>query len=639
MASVSSFRDVIANMYYNEIFDELSEYIEDNPDKLESNSYHVQSPDEAVLSDFDIITIDITDSPGNSVLFDVIVSAEVEIAETVRRNRETDGIEQWFRISCRADLDDGIQNFQINSVSIYNKYRESKLGRLSEYLVPIIEKEQFDDVAAEFLNEFCPEALSTPMPIPVDEVVKRMGLKVKQIRLTKHFTIFGQIVFGDCTIEYYDRNERTYKPLEVSRGTILVDPNVYFMRNVGCMNNTIIHECVHWYKHRKYHELVKTYNSDALLISCRVNETTKYKKQWTPEDWMEWHANGIAPRILMPKSMTIKKIEELIKKNELLFGTHDRLNIMENVVYELADFFQVSRIAAKIRMLDLGYKEAEGVYTYVDDHFISNYSFKADSLHKNQTYSISLSDSFFEYYANPEFAKIIDSGNFIYVDGHYVINDSKYIKRLENGGLDLTDYAKLHVDECCLLFDLKLNKASKMDIVVYLDSIMFRKATPDYNRVPTFNPDKHNMEVFNRSEELKKFHEEFVEEGQHLSRTTQTFSQAVYGHIKRKGYNKVVFTDKTLLSEKTYDRIKNNELNNPTLETVVAICIGLELGPTYSEEILRLAGYTLNNTPQQLAYKKLIHSYRGHSIYECNEVLEALGLSPLCAKAYKEMVS
>jgi hypothetical protein len=40
-----------------------------------------------------------------------------------------------------------------------------------------------------------------------------------------------------------------------------------------------------------------------------------------------------------------------------------------------------------------------------------------------------------------------------------------------------------------------------------------------------------------------------------------------------------------------------------------------------------------------LAYKKLIHSYRGHSIYECNEVLEALGLSPLCAKAYKEMIS
>mgnify|MGYP001291935001 CR=1 FL=1 len=28
MASVSSFRDVIANLYYNDLFDELSEYIE-----------------------------------------------------------------------------------------------------------------------------------------------------------------------------------------------------------------------------------------------------------------------------------------------------------------------------------------------------------------------------------------------------------------------------------------------------------------------------------------------------------------------------------------------------------------------------------------------------------------------------------
>ncbi len=271
MVSANSFRDVIANMYYNDLFDELSEYIEDNPDKLESNSYHAQSPDEAVLSEFDTIMIDITDSPGNSIIFDVIVSAKVEIAEKVRRNRETDGIEQWSRISCKPDLDDGIQNFLINSVSIYNKYRESKIGRVSEYLVPIIEEEQFDDVASEFLSEFCQEALSTPMPILVDEVVKRMELKVKEIQLTKYFTIFGQKAFGDCTIEYYDRNERTYKPLEVSRGTILVDPNVYFMRNVGCMNNTIIHECVHWYKHRKYHELVKTYNSNALLISCRVN--------------------------------------------------------------------------------------------------------------------------------------------------------------------------------------------------------------------------------------------------------------------------------------------------------------------------------------------------------------------------------
>lgn len=637
MAKLNSFRDVIEDMFYDNIFNELSKYVQSNPDRLDSNSYCIENPDEAELFDIQIKFVDIIDSEGNELLFNVVVSAEIKVAETIKRNREIDGIEQWFQISCSGDLVDGLQNFCIFQISLYNKYKVSKPGRLSDFLVPIIKKEQFDQIAEDFLRDFCPEALSTPMAIPARDIARKMGLNIKEIQLTRHFSLFGQVAFGDCTIKYYDNDDRVYKPLSVSRGTILIDPNIYFMRNIGCMNNTIIHECVHWYKHRKYHELVKMYKPDAVLISCRVNETTKYRKQWLPEDWMEWHANGIAPRILMPKDMVLLKIEELIRKNELLFGSDNRLDLMERVLYELADFFQVSRTAAKIRMLDLGYREVEGVYSYIDDHYISNYAFAADSKHNNQTYSISLSDSFFEYCTNPGFAKLINSGNFVYVDGHYVINDPKYIKNSEDESIDLTDYAKLHVDECCILFDLKIDDSSKMDVVIYLDSVMFRKATPNYNRVPTFNPDNHNMEIFNRSEELKRFREELIEETQYLSRTSQTFSQAAYGHIQRKGYNKIIFADKTLLSEKTFDRIKNNQLNNPTLETVMAICIGLELSPPYSEELLKAAGFTLNNSPQQLAYKKLLHSYRGHSLYECNEVLGALGLSPICGKAYKEM--
>jgi hypothetical protein len=351
---------------------------------------------------------------------------------------------------------------------------------------------------------------------------------------------------------------------------------------------------------------------------------------------MEWHANGIAPRILMPKATTIQKIEELIRQNTMLFGANNRLAIMESVLFELADFFQVSRTAVKIRMLDLGYKEVEGVYTYVDDHYISSYFFDADSKSRDQTYSISLSDSFFEYFANPYFRHLIDSGNFTYVDGHYVINDPKYIKRSELGGIGLTDYAKTHIDECCVRFDLKYNETAKTDIVVYLDSIVFRKATPDYNRVPTFNVDSHNMDVFNRSEKLKKLHKEYIEEGQFLSLPVGNFTQVAWAHILRKGYNKVVFCDTTLLSDKTFDRIKAGQLPNPTLETVMQICIGLELGGVFGEQLLELAGYKLNNSPQQLAYKKLLYSYCGHSIYECDEVLRALGLPSILPKAYKE---
>lgn len=44
---------------------------------------------------------------------------------------------------------------------------------------------------------------------------------------------------------------------------------------------------------------------------------------------------------------------------------------MESVVYELSDFFNVSKLSAKIRLIDLGYNEAIGVLTYVDDRYVA----------------------------------------------------------------------------------------------------------------------------------------------------------------------------------------------------------------------------------------------------------------------------
>src|SRR5690606_28428161 len=113
MGKLHSFRDVIQELYYNEIFDELSEFIEENPSHLESKSYFVEEPDEASLEDFEVKWINIISSRDHSIYFDVIVSAEIQIAETVKRNRETDGLIQWFRISCRAVLEDGLQDFGV----------------------------------------------------------------------------------------------------------------------------------------------------------------------------------------------------------------------------------------------------------------------------------------------------------------------------------------------------------------------------------------------------------------------------------------------------------------------------------------------------------------------------------------------
>ena len=59
-------------------------------------------------------------------------------------------------------------------------------------------------------------------------------------------------------------------------------------------------------------------------------------------------------------------------------------------------------------------------------------------------------DFLFECSNNENFNEIINSGNFIFIDGRLIINDAKYVAENEQGVFYLTDHAKNHLSECCL---------------------------------------------------------------------------------------------------------------------------------------------------------------------------------------------
>ncbi|WP_246234885.1 DUF2800 domain-containing protein [Bacillus aquiflavi] len=362
------------------------------------------------------------------------------------------------------------------------KQKESKENRLSEYLVPIISKDELDCVAERFLKKYYPVALEKPMKVPARRIAKIMGLKVAQVHITQLGTIFGQIYFSDSRIKFYDIETGTYKRAKVKRGTILIDPDVFFMRNIGSVNNTIIHECVHWDLHKKFFELEKLYNREARAISCQVREGARPEKNRTPLDWMEWQANALAPRILMPEKQTRVKIEELIAKYQKCNGKGNSYTIFEAVVEELSDFFEVSKVAAKIRMIDLGYKQAIGVYNYIDEQYVPGHSFDVVALKNNQTFSISAEDVLYEYATKPAFKKILDSGDYLYVNAHVCINDPKYVQRNSAGYATLTEYARNHIDECCLIFDVKAKPNARYGIEYYREAVLFRDAASGAHR-------------------------------------------------------------------------------------------------------------------------------------------------------------
>jgi len=111
MKELRSFGDVIENLFYDEIEKAICEYVADNIDRLDLHSSRVQHADEVLVADLHFQRVDISDGHGDGIRFDVIVETEMEITETIRRDRETGEASEWFRVSCKGTLNNGLQNF------------------------------------------------------------------------------------------------------------------------------------------------------------------------------------------------------------------------------------------------------------------------------------------------------------------------------------------------------------------------------------------------------------------------------------------------------------------------------------------------------------------------------------------------
>lgn len=226
-------------------------------------------------------------------------------------------------------------------------------------LVPRISKAQFDDEATAFLSKYCPEALETPMAVPIKEIAKRkMGLTIIERRLTENFSILGQMCFTSGIAEIYDRDEDEYREIKVRAGTMIIDPDTLLKRNLGCMNNTVAHESVHWFKHRNYHILQSVIDRNcAVAFRCPATPRSEvYEEEWTDEEWMEWQATGIAPRILMPKQTVGIVFERLIQESKTNpFIAAKLLPPTRWVIEQMADFYEVSKQSVEIRLKELGH--------------------------------------------------------------------------------------------------------------------------------------------------------------------------------------------------------------------------------------------------------------------------------------------
>ena len=240
--------------------------------------------------------------------------------------------------------------------------------------LPILSKKDIEDIAEQIFYSYKSGKASKDRVIDLDHFIEcHLGLEMDYQDLSHDKSILGMIAFDNCKVPVYDPEQNKAKRIIVNQGTILLDNSLLEDDQVRRGRFTLAHEVAHWFLHRQMYsqnmnqmsifESLGCEEPTTPTIKCRsIDIERDGKKQLvTDDDWIEWQADYLASTILMPKQEFCLVVREKFKsagitQQSYKLGTDFEMDLWADVMsYELADMFDVSVTAARIRLKNLGF--------------------------------------------------------------------------------------------------------------------------------------------------------------------------------------------------------------------------------------------------------------------------------------------
>ena len=293
-------------------------------------------------------------------------------------------------MDCAADVKD-----QYNSIFVrcicepITVYHGEQI--LPDDLIPNLHKQDLDKLAEKILREYYPRAMNYAVALPVETFALKLGCHVEYKNINPKNEIYGKVFFADSATTVYSL-DGTPGIQPVKRGTIFVN---HTFPEAPISRNTVIHECVHWLLHRYAFAFLYSQSEEKAMVDSRNTNAFASESCKSALDRREWQANALAPRILLPAWETRFIAEQWMDKFKRLAP---RLR-MERVIEHVSSHFKVSKQMTKIRLLELGYKEAELAFDY----------------NAKEQYEIEPIQIAREYYRNPVFREALSDGQYAYV--------------------------------------------------------------------------------------------------------------------------------------------------------------------------------------------------------------------------------
>lgn len=313
-----------------------------------------------------------------------------------------------YYADCSADIDDGaLRNFRMKDIHDRNLMEDldieirRKEGEFSRYPVKALTDEELERRAEAFLDRYFPEAKEEPMRVPVRTIFRReFGMKL------------------ECD----------------------GDENRFTMTREGCR---------------------RLWDSSAIKLLDLLDE--KDSDPPFPEAMqriMDRNAKRTAAGILMPAVSLIPTIRGFLGAYEEELAGDGAGDLLKCMIYELAEAYEVSVQAMKIRLEDLGFEMFGGVLNHLDGEYVPAFTTSEEAPAKCGRYLIGMSQLKQLLSDRPELLMLCEQEKLAYVEGKLVLNQCEYVQ-VEAGERTLTPYARSHVDECCIRFHDRPGRISK----------------------------------------------------------------------------------------------------------------------------------------------------------------------------------
>ncbi len=239
--------------------------------------------------------------------------------------------------------------------------------------VPVLSKQEIDDFAEVYINDYMPELLTFPQAIPVDKFVEfYLDIKLDYKNLSYDGSVIGLIAFNDGCIEVLGHDYKMER-IRTDAGTIFIDNSLLIRGQEKRYRYTLGHEAGHWIFHRHRYEVNKNQLGFALNpmdhpVACsyrclakNIGRISGYSGFSTDEDWQEWQADYFSSAFLMPKSTFKTQADYLFRKQGVRRGDSINMLLFKIIplIEDLAETFSVSKQAATIRLYKLEYIDKE----------------------------------------------------------------------------------------------------------------------------------------------------------------------------------------------------------------------------------------------------------------------------------------